>query len=387
MTMDKSLQNKLSKIYRSLHQYPELGWQEYKTSRLIAQTLKNAGIKVKTGVGKTGVVSLLDTPGNKCLALRADMDALPIKEATNLLYASKNKGVMHACGHDGNMTTVLGAAMLLVRQRDRLKGQVKFIFQPNEENANGALAMIKDGVLENPPVTAIIGVHVSSAVPTGKIGIKYGQMMAAVDEFTITVLGEGGHGAYPHKGVDAIVVASQVIANLQTLVSRQIDPLAAVVISVGSIHGGNQFNILADKVVMNGTVRTLDEKLHKKIPQMMKRAIDGITKSMGAHYKLDYKIIGHSLVNDDKINDLIKKVAFAKLGQDNVVLMAKPSMGGEDFAAYLDKVPGAFIYLGTADKDKKQNYPWHHPKFRVNEKTIFLGAELLAGIAEEYLKS
>jgi amidohydrolase len=385
--MDKSLQNKLSKIYRSLHQYPELGWQEYKTSELIAQVLGDSGIKVKTGVGKTGVVGLLEHGQGKCLAFRSDMDALPIREATNLPYASKNKGVMHACGHDGNMATVLGAALLLAKAKDKLKGRIKFIFQPNEENANGALAMIKDGVLENPPVTAMVGVHVSSGIPVGQVGIKYGQMMAAVDEFTITILGEGGHGAYPHKGVDAIVVSAQVVSNLQTLVSRQIDPLAPVVISVGSIHGGNQFNILADKVVMNGTVRTLDEKIHKMIPAMMKRSIDGITKSMGARYQLDYKIIGHSLVNDDKVNDLVKKVAFEKLDKNKVVLMTKSSMGGEDFAAYLDKVPGAFIYLGTGDRDRKKNYPWHHPKFKVNEKTIFLGAELLAAVAEEYLKS
>ncbi len=381
------MRDELIKIYRSLHQYPELGWQEYMTSKLIAETLKSLGLKVKTGIGKTGVVGLIKGSNNKCIALRADMDALPIEEDTNLPYSSKNKGIMHACGHDANMTCVLGAAMILMEHVHELQGKIKFIFQPNEENANGAQSMIEEGVLENPSVDTIIGVHVHSGIPTGKIGIKYGQMMAAVDAFTITIFGEGGHGAYPHKGVDAIVVAAQVISNLQNIVSRQIDPLLPAVISVGTVQGGSQFNILADKVVMKGTVRTLDEKLHKKIPQMMKRTIAGVTNSMGASYKLDYKVIGHSLVNDDKVNDLIKQVAISNLGVNNVVNMDKPSMGGEDFAAYLSKVPGAFIYLGVADRKRKTNYPWHHPKFMVDENALLLGAELLADVAKEYLKS
>lgn len=385
MKTREKLKDKLIKIYRFLHQYPELGWKEYKTSKLIAKHLRKSGLKVKEGVGKTGVVGLLANPTNKCIALRADMDALPIKEETNLAYSSKNKGVMHACGHDGNMTSVLGAAMILAKEQNNLKGKVKFIFQPNEETSNGARSMIEAGVLRNPFVNAIIGIHVHPGIPTGKIGIKYGQMMAAVDEFTITILGEGGHGALPHKSVDAIVVASQVISQLQNIVSRQIDPLTPAVISVGTINGGSRFNVIADKVVMNGTVRTVNESLHRKIPQMMRRTIAGITESMGARYKLDYKVIGKPLINDDRINDLIKEVAVRQLGAVNVVSVKKPSMGGEDFSAYLDKTPGAFIYLGVGSKKRKTNYPWHHSRFMIDDNALLLGAQLLAGVAKEYL--
>ncbi|MFH1784471.1 MAG: M20 family metallopeptidase [bacterium] len=376
-------EGKLISLYRKLHQNPELGWQEHGTARIIAGHLKSLGIKTKTRVGKTGVLGLTSTKGSKCIALRADMDALPIKEQTRLSYASKNKGIMHACGHDANMSCVLGAASLLAK--DKLDGSVKFIFQPNEETSNGAHTMIKAGALKNPRVDAIVGVHVHSGIPAGKIGIRYGQMMAAVDEFTITIFGEGGHGALPHKGVDAVLTASNVISQLQSIVSRQIDPLSPAVISIGTIKGGTRFNVIADKVTMSGTVRTVNEKMHKRIPYLMKRTIEGITRSMGAKYKLDYKGIGASLVNDDKINDLIKEVAIEELGSKNIVTVNRPSMGGEDFSAYLERVPGAFIYIGVGNKKKNISYPWHHPKFMIDESALSTGARLLAGVARKYL--
>lgn len=386
-----NFKEELISIRRHLHQYPELGFKEYKTSKFIANYLRKLGIEVKTGIAQTGVIGILKPPTanrqlpTKCIALRADMDALPVKEETKKPYASKNKGVMHACGHDGNMTCVLGAAKILSQKKNQLKGIVKFIFQPSEELASGAEIMIKEGTLINPSVNAIIGLHMNPALEVGKIGIKYGQMMAAVDEFILTIIGEGGHGATPHQGIDAIAVSGEVISALQHIVSRKTDPLEPVVVSIGTIHGGSQFNIIADRVTMTGTVRTLNEKTHRRIPKIFEQIVKGVTQGMQAKYELDYKVIGVSLKNSKNIVDLVKKASIQLIGKNNVIEEAKPSMGGEDFANYLQKVPGAFIYLGVGNPRQDIIYPWHHAKFDIDEKALSLGAEVLAQVVMKYL--
>jgi amidohydrolase len=378
------LKTEMIKIRRHLHQHPELSNKEYKTSAYIASLLKNWGYKVKSKIGGTGLIGLLEPPSairhprTSSIAIRADMDALPIQEAIKKSFSSRSKGIMHACGHDGNMTCALGAAKLLAAHQSELTKPVKFIFQPAEEVSNGAERMIKAGVLKNPLVEAIIGMHVYTLLPAGKVGIKYGQMMANVDEFTLTIFGEGGHGAAPHKGIDAITVAADVITALQQVVSRQTDPADPVVLTIGTINGGTQYNILADKVVMNGTVRTLNDKTHQEIPKKIEKIIRGITAAFGARYSLEYKGLGVALVNCDQIVDAIKNAATEILGEKNIITINRASMGGEDFASYLQQVPGAFFYLGVGNKAKGITYPWHHSCFDLDEEALPVGAAVLA---------
>ncbi|MDD5492669.1 MAG: M20 family metallopeptidase, partial [bacterium] len=372
------------RIRRQLHQYPELSNKEYKTSAFIASLLKKWGYKVKSKVGGTGVIGLLEPPSavrrqrTGCVAIRADMDALPIQEAIKKSFSSRSNGIMHACGHDGNMTCALGAAKLLAAHQDELTKPVKFIFQPAEEISNGAERMIKAGALKDPFVEAIIGMHVYTLLPVGKIGLKYGQMMANVDEFTLTITGEGGHGAAPHKGVDAVAIAAEVITALQQVVSRQTDPADPVVLTIGTINGGTQYNILADKVVMNGTVRTLNDRIHREMPRKIEKVVRGITSAFGASYRLEYNVLGVALVNNDQVVDTIKSAATKILGTNNIVTINRASMGGEDFASYLQQVPGAFVYLGVGNKTKGITYPWHHACFDLDEEALPIGAAVLA---------
>ncbi|MDD5259804.1 MAG: M20 family metallopeptidase [bacterium] len=378
------IKTELMKIRRHLHQYPELSNQEYKTSAYIAALLKKWGYKVKTKVGGTGVIGLLEPPSairrprTGCVAIRADMDALPIQEATKKSFSSQSKGIMHACGHDGNMTCALGAAKLLAQRQKELTRPVKIIFQPAEEISNGAERMIKAGALKDPTVEMIIGMHVYTLLPAGKIGLKYGQMMANVDEFTLTITGEGGHGAAPHKGIDAIAVSAEVVTALQQVVSRQSDPTDPVVLTIGTINGGTQYNILADKVVMNGTVRTLNDQTHQEMPKKIEKVVRGITAAFGARYQLEYQVLGIALINDDRIVDTIKKSAAKILGINNILTINRASMGGEDFASYLQKVPGAFFYLGVGNKAKGITHPWHHACFDLDEEALPVGAAVLA---------
>jgi len=385
----KNINKKIIEIRRKIHQYPELGNEEFGTAKLIEQALRKVGIKTKR-VSKTGVVGVLEgkrkTKNREhCLALRADIDALPIEEKTNKSYHSKIKGKMHACGHDGNTAIVLGAALILTEEEKNFFGKVKFIFQPNEESAGGARELIKAGILDNPKVEAIIGVHVNPHLPTGKIGIRYGEMFAAVDHFNLKIIGEGGHGAAPHEGKDAITIAGQLIQALQNIVSRQIDPIEPVVITVGTIKGGERFNILAQEVEMSGTVRTLNEKIHKHIPLMMEKTIGGICSAWGARYEFKYEVIGYPLTNSLKLVKFCEEVAKETQGKENVKRVEKPSMGGEDFAEYLRYVPGCFLYLGT-NNGKDTAYSWHHPKFDLDENALFKGAKLLTQIAIEYFQ-
>ncbi|MBI5555372.1 MAG: amidohydrolase [Elusimicrobia bacterium] len=389
----KKLKLELIKIRRHLHQHPELSNQEYKTSEYIASLLKKWDYKVKSGIGGAGVIGLLFPStinkqlSTKCIAIRADMDALPIHEETEKSYASKTKGIMHACGHDGNMTCALGAAKLLAAHQSELTKTVKFIFQPAEEVSNGAERIIKAGVLKDPAVEAIIGMHVYTLLPAGKVGIKYGQMMANVDEFTLTIIGEGGHGAAPHKGVDAIAVAADVITALQQVVSRQTDPADPVVLTIGTINGGTQYNILADKVVMKGTVRTLNDKTHREMPKKIEKIGRGITSAFGARYQLEYKVLGVALINNDQIVDTIKIAAAKILGANNIVTINRASMVGEDFASYLQQVSGAFVYLGVGNKAKGITYPWHHACFDLDEEALPVGAAVLAQSVWEWQSS
>jgi amidohydrolase len=320
----------------------------------------------------------------RVFALRGDIDALPIQEKTGRPYASKRPGIMHACGHDANCTMVLGAALLLARRRKEFSGSVKVLFQPNEESSGGAKSMIAAGAMTKPDIDAIVGIHVSPWLPTGVLGIKPGEMMASVDRFTIEISGVGGHGAYPHLAKDAIVVAAQVVEALQSVVSREIDPVEPAVITIGTINGGERFNIVCDRVTMVGTVRTLSDAVHRSIRERMERKIKGITGAYGAGYSFAYEELGAALRNSGDVLELCRRSGERVLGGGNIRVLEKPSMGGEDFAEYLQRAPGCFIYIGSGGK---QSFPWHHEKFDIDENVLPKGAELLADIARQYLET
>lgn len=370
----------LSMIRRDIHKHPELGFQEHRTAGIVSDILENAGIEVRRGVAGTGVVGILhgSSPG-RCVAFRADMDALPIEEKTGVEYASVNKGVMHACGHDVHTTCLLGAALILSSIRDSLPGTVKFIFQPAEELNKGARAMLKEKVLSDPDVDAIFGLHAAPAIPAGKIGIKAGPLMAAVDTFRISTLGESGHGAIPDRARDAIVAAAAVIQNLQTIVSRKVSPFDQAVVSIGTIHGGKACNIISDRVEMTGTVRTYSAETRTKISKLMENIITHTCSALGATGELEYIFDLPPLVNDPECAEIGRNAAMTVLGTENLVEPSS-SGGGEDFSIFLEHVPGSFFFLGTGGQ-----YEWHHPEFDVDETCLAAGAAVLAQTACDYL--
>jgi amidohydrolase len=376
----EKLKGRLSKIRRRIHMHPEIGYQEKRTGALVAATLREIGVRAKPRVAKTGVLGVLEGGARgRVVALRADMDALPITEQTNTPYRSRVDGVMHACGHDANTTTVLGAAMLLAARRHDLKGSVKFIFQPSEEAPpGGALPMIKEGVLRSPKVDVIIGVHVDPSVPVGKVGVREGPMMAAADDFWFAVLGEAAHGAKPHLGVDAIALSAQVIQALQTIPSRRINPVHPVVVTCGTIKGGYRRNVIADRVEVEGTARTLDAKDRKSVEKLIGRTLANVTKAGGGKYEYRYELGYPILTCDERINDIVRRASRELLGKRSVVEIDEPSMGGEDFAYFVNEVPGMMLRLGTGNKKRGIVHPWHHPKFDVDEDGLWMGAAVLA---------
>lgn len=378
----------LIKLRRDFHQYPEVSFQEHRTAEKIAVYLSDLGLQVQTGVGKTGVVGLLKggEPG-KTVALRADMDALSLFEEGKWDYISKNQGVMHACGHDGHMTILLGAAKLLSQMAGEIRGQIKFIFQPAEEKVDGARLMIKEGVLENPKVDAIFGLHLQPDLLAGQIGIKYGSMMAASDLIEIIIKGKGGHGAAPHQGVNAIVVAAQVINALQTIPAHQINPLERMVLSIGTINGGCRYNIIPDKVKILGTVRTLSENVRDKVAQVIEKVVKGVTGSMDAQYSYRYIKGSSVLINHSETTKLVEEVCRRELEPENWVIQDEPVLLGEDFADYLAQIPGTYFWLGVRNEEKACIYPLHHPLFNFDEQVLLLGAKILSEIALEYLKN
>lgn len=376
----------MTEIRRDLHRHPELSFQEYRTAGIVAEILEKAGIEVRRGVAETGVIGVLrGAADGPCVALRADMDALPIEEKTGAEYASASPGVMHACGHDVHTTCVLGAAFLLAQKRDEMAGTVVFIFQPAEELNKGAKAMMAEGVLDDPQVDAIFGLHTAPAIKAGKAGIKAGPLMAAVDTLKITITGEGGHGAVPHRARDAIVAAASVIQNLQTVVSRKASPFDQVVVSLGTIHGGKANNIIAEMVELTGTVRTYDPLTRQKMPGLLENIIGHTCAALDTEGKLDYLFDLPALVNDAECARIGREAALEALGPDSVVEPV-PSGGGEDFAIYLQQVPGAFFFLGVSPTDEPSR-EWHHPEFDVDETCLSAGAALLAETAWGFLNA
>ena len=364
---------------RDFHKHPELSFKEFRTSKIVAEKLNNFGIETKKNIGKTGVVGILKGEKNgPTIALRADMDALPIQETNELSYKSVNKGVMHACGHDAHTAMLLGAAEALSKMRHEIKGEIRFIFQPAEEGFGGAKYMIRDGAIDN--VDEIYGMHVWNYQKSGTVGIQSGPVMAAADIFTIEINGIGGHGAAPQGTVDSIVVASHLIQSLQTIVSRNTNPLESTVVTVGQINGGYNFNIIADKVRLNGTARSYTNNNKTIIKKRMKEIINGVEKMYNAKIKLNYKDGYPPLINNDTATENVRNAAKKIVG-GNVI---KPylSMGGEDFSYYTNKVPGCFFFLGTSPKDRPpMSTPQHCSHFDIDEEAMLIGSSIFVELA------
>ncbi|MEA5579280.1 M20 family metallopeptidase [Anabaena sp. UHCC 0451] len=382
-----NLAPRLVEIRRHIHSHPELSGQEYQTAAFVAGVLSSSGLHVEEGVGKTGVIGELQSTkhSEKVLAIRTDMDALPIQERSGLEYASRTKGVMHACGHDVHATVGLGTAMVLSQIAGELAGKVKFLFQPAEEIAQGANWMVKDGVMDN--VAAILGVHVFPSIPAGSIGIRYGALTAAADDLEIIIIGESGHGARPHEAIDAIWIASQVMTALQQAISRTQNPLRPVVLSIGKISGGRAPNIIADQVQLLGTVRSLHPETRDKLPSWIENIVSNVCNSYGAKYQVNYRQGVPSVQNDYALTQLLQSSAEEAWTSDLIQVLPEPSLGAEDFSVYLEYAPGSMFRLGVGYKDKIINHPLHHPQFEVDESAIITGVVTLAYAAYKYWQS
>ena len=376
----------LVNIRRHLHENPELGFEEVATAQYIADYLAGLGLEVTSQVAKTGVVALLRgaRPG-KTVAIRADMDALPIQELNEVPYKSKHPGKMHACGHDAHVAAAIGAARILWELRDQINGNVKFIFQPAEEAPGGAEPMIAAGVLENPAVDAIIGGHVWGSLESGIIEVMSGPTMASSDIIRLKIIGKGGHAAQPHTTIDPIVIASEIVGALQKLVSRQTDPFESVVISICSFHAGDVFNVIPHSAYMEGAVRTLNNELRQELPQKIEKIIRGITEPYGATYELDYYLGYPVTVNDPGVTETVRRAAISVLGGDKVRVAARASMGGEDYAYFLNKVPGTYIRIGTRNPEKGICQEMHHPRFDIDEAVLELTPVVYAQAAFDLL--
>lgn len=378
------MKEELVLLRKELHRFPELGFKEYKTAERITEYLEDLGLKVWTGIGGTGVVGLLEGkyPG-RTIALRACLDALAMEECSGVDYVSQNPGIFHGCGHDGNMAMVLGAARILTQYKDELKGNVKFIFQPAEEETGGAQRMIQAGALENPAVDAIIHIHNWHGIKAGVLGVKAGPVLASSDVFKLEIIGRPGHGAWPHLAVDPVVIAADVISALQNIISREIDPLRPALISIGRIHGGTAVNIIPEKVLLEGTVRAYHQDVRDFIEKRLKEIVQGITHSARAEYKIIYDRIMPPAINDQqltaKAGRLFKEYFPADMVSDDI-----PSeMGCEEFALFQQEIPGLFIFLGN-DREGEEMIPLHDPQYIFNDEILTVGVKALCVLVLKY---
>lgn len=399
----RSLQPQLVEWRRQIHQKPELGFQEQITSEFVTQKLQKWGIEHQTGIAKTGIVAVIQGQGQeqektsapdltkkdltkKVLAIRADMDALPIQELNEVPYRSQHDGVMHACGHDGHTAIALGTAYYLQQHRKEFCGTVKFIFQPAEEGPGGAKPMIEAGVLKNPDVDAIIGLHLWNNLPLGTVGVRSGALMAAVESFKCTIFGKGGHGAMPHQTIDSVAIAAQIVNSLQTIVARNVNPIESAVVTVGELHAGTKGNIIADTAKMSGTVRYFNPAFAGFFQQRVDDIIAGICQAHGANYDLDYWSLYPATINDAGMAKLVTSVAEEVIETHLGVVPECQTMGGEDMSYFLQEVPGCYFFLGSANPEKDLAYPHHHPRFDFDETALVMGVEIFVRCVERFFK-
>ncbi len=370
---------------RDLHAHPETAFEEIRTAGIVAERLKQLGLDVRTGVGRTGVLATVKgaRPG-KTVLLRADMDALPIHEENDVPYRSQTAGKMHACGHDCHTSILLGISKRLVEDRDSLPGQVKLCFQPAEEQGGGAIEMIDDGALEGPRPDAAFGLHVWQDLDLGKIGVTTGPFMAAVDEFEVTLRGRGAHAAMPEMGLDPIVAAAHVVTALQTIASRGTDPFKAVVVSVTQVKAGTAFNIIPETAWLNGTVRVFDDGVWNELPARFEKIVRSVAEGLGCTADIRYTRHNRATVNDAAMAELAREAAIEVVGRENVVDDVI-TMGGEDFSWFLNRVPGCFIAVGSRNTSRGLTYGHHHPRFDVDEASMAIGAEILLRTTHRFL--
>ncbi len=375
---------------RHLHQHPELGFQEFETSKLVAERLESLGVEdIRTGIATTGVTGLIrgtraGTGSGTVVMLRADMDALPIHEQNDVEYRSLHDGVMHACGHDAHTSMLLGISRILAGRRDEFAGTVKVLFQPAEEGGGGAKIMIDEGVLEDPAVDAVFGMHMDQDSPVGTIGYLAGPAGAASDRCELTIQGRGGHGARPSRCIDPIVVGSQIIVALQAVVSREVDPVAQAVVTIGSFRAGDAANVIPDTAEMRATVRSFDPDVREQLKERITAIVEGVATTMRAEVDLRYHLGYPTLNNEPDMTELVRQVATETVGADRVI-HGKPQMGSEDFAYLLQRVPGSFFNVGTKNPDKGLIWGHHHPRFDIDEEGMGAGIETMVGGVMRYL--
>jgi len=378
----KKIEKDIINWRRDFHRYPELGFKEKRTSKVIGELLSSFGLSPQMNIGKTGVIADLSFGDGPTIALRADMDALPMQETSGLDFASVNDGVMHACGHDGHMAMLLGAAKSLSEQSHRLHGTVRFIFQPAEEGAGGARYMIEDGCLDN--IDEIYGIHLWNYQPVGEVGIKEGPVLAAADMFDITIKGIGGHGAAPQGTIDTVVIASHLIQAFQTIISRNTNPLESTVITIGKIQGGHNFNIISDEVKLSGTARAYTEENRQLIKTRMLEIISGIEKTFSAKISFDYEDGYPPTINHAKQTSNVLEASKKVVGDKAKAPYL--SMGGEDFAYYLKEKPGCFFFVGSApNKNKLFETPHHCSHFTMDEKALLIGPSIYLNLVDNLL--
>lgn len=388
----KSLFNYTQSMRRDFHIHPELGFHEVRTGGIVAKELESLGLEVTKGIGKTGVVGLLEgsKPGPTIL-LRFDMDALPIVEDTGAQYASENHGVMHACGHDGHTAMGLTVAKILHKHRNELAGTVKFCFQPSEEGYNGeemggAQMMIRDGVLDGPKVDHTLSMHLWNEKPLGWVGVTKGPVMAGAEQFTIKLTGKGGHGAAPHTTIDPIATAAYIITALQTIVSRNVAPLQSAVVSVTTVHSGTAFNVIPQEAELTGTIRTFDLDVRKKVLERFDQIVRGVAETMGCKVEINVQRITPAVINNDDVAANVQRTARDLLPDSQLDTSSYLTMGAEDMAFMQEKVPGCYFFIGSNNKEKHLDYGHHHPKFDFDEEALIRGSALMAAAAADLLK-
>jgi amidohydrolase len=370
---------------RDLHRHPELGFQEFRTAGIVAERLRTAGYTVETGVAETGVVGRLRGRGEgPTLLLRADMDALPVREESTSDFVSRREGVMHACGHDAHVAIGLAVAERLAAGRDSWRGTVKYVFQPAEEGGGGARRMIEAGLLEG--VDAAFGLHVWSALPSGVVGVVPGPFMASAAQFVVTVRGRGGHGAMPHQAIDALLVGSHIVVALQSVVARNLDPLDSAVVTVGAFHAGEAFNVIPETARLVGTVRAFDPELVQELPRRIEQVVSGVCSAMGADYAWSYELRTPPTSNDPGLADLVRATAAEILGEERVRKDdGVRTMAAEDFGEFLQRVPGCFFFVGCRDEQAGAIHPHHSPRFAICEAALPVAVDVLEQVALRYL--
>lgn len=382
----KSVQEEAIDVRRTIHRHPELGFEEEQTSSLVSDKLREWEIPHESNIAETGVVGFVEGEENgPTIMLRADMDALPIQEEADVPYKSTRDGVMHACGHDAHTSILLHTAKILAENRDQLNGNVKLIFQPAEEGPGGAKPMIEEGVLESPEVEAAFGLHLWNPLPVGNLGIQSGPLMACADRFQVTVQGKGGHGARPHEAVDPVACSSQIISTLQSIASRETDPVGTVVISVGKIEGGSRFNVIPDEVFFEGTVRTFDEEYRKTIPERIERICDQVAAAYRCEANLNYIDLYPPTINDRKMTDLVRKTAQDVVDPEHIHQNCQ-TLGGEDMSFFLNEVPGCYFFVGSGLPDE-DHIPHHRSDFKIDERAIPVGIEMMKNVVFSYFQN